>query len=341
MNAALRNLFSNFGTSILLIGAIAFGALAGTLSRSTGEFLGGLVDYTVLTLVSLLFFELRLESLRVSRTDLRFIAVAWVANFVFIPVIGFTVATIFLSGRPLFFTGLVIYFMAPCTDWFLGFTRLAKGNASLGASLIPINMISQLLLFPVYLALFTRWQIGNLIPSVTGTLTEWFLVPFLTAVTLHSLLRVLLPTNIFDQLLVLVGNVIPLMIAILVIEIFAANIPTLRAHVAVFLLILAAVFVFFLSTYLLGEGIARIFRFDYPEHALLAMTTAARNAPLMLGVTAAALPNQPLIYGALIIGMLVEFPHLTVLKHILLKKRAAGLPQKTQLTEPVSYVPAE
>ncbi len=48
--------------------------------------------------------------------------------------------------------------------------------------------------------------------------------------------------------------------------------------------------------------------------------TAARNAPLMLGVTVSAFPGRPLIYAALVIGMLVEFPHLTVLRHLLLKQ---------------------
>lgn len=48
------------------------------------------------------------------------------------------------------------------------------------------------------------------------------------------------------------------------------------------------------------------------------MSLAARNAPLMLAVTMAAIPNQPLIYAALVIGMLVEFPHLTVLQRVLL-----------------------
>jgi hypothetical protein len=43
----------------------------------------------------------------------------------------------------------------------------------------------------------------------------------------------------------------------------------------------------------------------------------------MLGVTAAVFPDQPLVYAALIIGMLVEFPHLTLLKHLLLRKDQA------------------
>ena len=51
------------------------------------------------------------------------------------------------------------------------------------------------------------------------------------------------------------------------------------------------------------------------------MTIAARNAPLMLAFTMAALPGQPLIYAALVIGMLVEFPHLTALRSLLLGAR--------------------
>ena len=80
---------------------------------------------------------------------------------------------------------------------------------------------------------------------------------------------------------------------------------------------LLAVFVFFVITAFLGDGISRLFGLRYPEHALLTMTTAARNAPLMLAVTMAALPGEPLIYAALIIGMMVEFPHLTALQHLL------------------------
>lgn len=61
-------------------------------------------------------------------------------------------------------------------------------------------------------------------------------------------------------------------------------------------------------TFVLSEVISRGCRLAYPEHALLTMTIAARNAPLMLAVTMTVLPGQPLIYAALVIGMLVEFP---------------------------------
>jgi len=37
----------------------------------------------------------------------------------------------------------------------------------------------------------------------------------------------------------------------------------------------------------------------------------------MLAVTAVALSNQPVVYAAIVLGMLIEFPHLTALTHLL------------------------
>jgi ACR3 family arsenite efflux pump ArsB len=56
---------------------------------------------------------------------------------------------------------------------------------------------------------------------------------------------------------------------------------------------------------------------------LLTMTTSARNAPLMLAVTAVALPGQPVLHAAIVLGMLVEFPHLTALVHLFRRRLPA------------------
>ena len=77
---------------------------------------------------------------------------------------------------------------------------------------------------------------------------------------------------------------------------------------------------FFVLTWLVGEFFAKRFRLARPQHVLLSITTTARNSPLMLGLATIALPDQPLVYAVLIIGMLVEFPHLTLLSHLLLRQ---------------------
>ncbi len=117
--------------------------------------------------------------------------------------------------------------------------------------------------------------------------------------------------------------VVVLVIAALIVCLFAANIGTILDHPVPFAWVLPVVFLFFVSTYLVGEGLGRLLRLRYPELVLLTMTTSARNAPLMLAITSVALPGQPLVFAAIVLGMLIEFPHLTALTHLLRRREAA------------------
>jgi len=311
-------------TTLLLIAAIAAGSATGHFAPGAGEALGEQVDHTLLALVALLFFGVRASALLNAARHWRFLAIALAANFALVPFIGYGVASLFLAATPLFMVGLVIYFMSPCTDWFLSFTRLAGGNVALGTALIPVNMAVQLLLYPVYLTLFTSHGVAVEPAVLIETLLHWFLLPLILAQAAHQGLRAALASRWFERILTVADQLTPWVTAALVLQIFAANVATLLEHRTVFAWVLLAVFVFFVLTWLVGEAVSRIFRLPYPEHALLTMTIAARNAPLMLAVTMAALPDQPLIYAALIIGMLVEFPHLTALRQVLLAGRGRG-----------------
>ncbi|MEM6497280.1 MAG: bile acid:sodium symporter [Pseudomonadota bacterium] len=309
------------GTALVLVLAIAGGAITGlTLPQAEG-LLSGQIDFTILLLVFLLLFEVRIQSILSSLNRVSFIAVALIANFVVIPALGFAIASIFLSSHPLFFVGLVIYFMAPCTDWFLGFTRLARGNIALGAALLPINMVVQLLLYPVYLHVFGISAAGDGAGDIFRTLWQWFLVPLLAAIALRLLAESVLRKAQFEFVQSIASLVVPIFLAVLVWQITAANIGTLIAHAQVVLLMLVAIFLFFFLTYVLSEVISGIMNLSYEDRVLITMTTAARNAPLMLALTIVAVPDQPIVYSAIIIGMLLELPHLVALKILLLRRR--------------------
>lgn len=316
---------SNYSTTLLLL-AVVLGSCVGILFPTTGGAAANFIDPTILALVFLLLFELPIKGIFKGITNVRFLVLAWVMNFVLIPLIGFGVASLFLSGDSLFYTGLVIYFMAPCTDWYLGFTRLAKGNVELGAALLPINMVTQIVLFPVYLLAFDTVVAYKVDLSI---LLEWFLKPLVAAIVLRFVLH-----RFIDKLLPICKFLIPLVLVALVGQIFAANINELVAHLSIVPLLLTAIFVFFMVTYVLGELAAKLAKLDYPEHCLLTFTTGARNAPLMLGLATVALPEQPLIYATITVGMLIEFPHLTALKAILLKRFNSGSYQKRATSTP-------
>ncbi len=309
------------GVALVLIVAIIFGSGAGMLFLNIGEVLSNQIDHIVLFLVFLLLFEIRIQNILSSINRMPFIAATLFVNFVAIPVIAFVIASVFLSGHPLFLIGLLIYFISPCTDWFLGFTHMAKGNTGLGASLIPINMIVQLLLYPVYLDILGVTAVENGVADVFQTLLQWFLVPLLLALVLRIVLERVLRKEKFKYVQSWVSLIIPFVLAALVGAIFAANINTLVLHVAVVPLLLCAIFIFFTLSFFLSEGVSNIMRLTYEDRALMTMTTAARNAPLMLALTMVVIPDQPIIYAAIIIGMLLEFPHLTALTVILERRR--------------------
>ncbi len=308
---SLRRTFL-FSTTSLFMSAIICGSVIGFLSPKLGKQAGDLIDPTILILVFLLLFEVPVKGIFKGLNNLRFLSIAWCLNFILNPFIGFIIASVFLSGDKLFYTGLMIYFMAPCTDWFLGFTRLAKGNVELGAALLPINMLTQLILFPVYLLLFDTVVAYKVDLSA---LLVWFLQPLLAAIFLRLVLHRAMPA-----MLGFCKYGIPLLLTLLVGQIFAFNINQLLQYLRVLPLLLLAIFIFFLATYFLAEVVSKVAKFDYQDHCLLTFTTAARNAPMMLGLATIALPDQPLVYATITIGMLIEFPHLTALKVITLRR---------------------
>lgn len=295
------------------------GGLVGLVSPLEGENLSRGFDATLMVMVFLLFFELRLGSVFSAFQNIRFLALAWSANFLIIPAIGFGVASLFFSGQPLLFAGLMIYFLAPCTDWFLGFTRLANGDTELGATLIPINIITQLLLFPFWLWLFANGSGFADLSSLLGMLLQWFLVPLMAAQAIGFAVEQLLPEDWCASILSIVSRYVPFVLAALIFQIFAAHIGEINAELNSAILAATVVCVFFVTTVAAGETLSRLGRLAYPQRALLTMTMAARNAPLMVALTAIAIPNQPLVLAVIVTGMLVEFPLLTALNQLLLK----------------------
>lgn len=304
-------------TGAILIAAIGLGAVLGLSLPAAAKQLSQAIDVTLLLMIFLIFFELRFEAVVQAYGKIKFLAIAWSANFLIIPLVALAIASLFLSSQPLVFVGLMFYFLAPCTDWFLGFTRLAKGDTELGAALIPINLVSQLLLLPLWLWLLTKDAGLDALDAIPSMLLQWFVIPFVASQAVRLSIERFASGNWASSALSLASPMMKLVLAALIVQIFAANIATLIAEPAVFAMVATAVCLFFVATLIVGEGLSRLGQLAYAQRALLAMTMAARNAPLMLAFTALAMPNQPLVVAVIVSAMLVEIPLLTALKRLI------------------------
>ena len=67
------------------------------------------------------------------------------------PLFGYLLGKVFFPGELDIRIGLLMLLVTPCTDWYLVFTGLSKGNVELGMSILPLNLILQIVLLPVHL----------------------------------------------------------------------------------------------------------------------------------------------------------------------------------------------
>ena len=233
-------------TPLLLPVAILVGLALGTFLPGISQSTTPWIDPLVLTLLFLLFFEIRFDPIAEISKNRSFICLVWVTNFLIVPLFAWGIATLFFKGQPALFAGLLLYMLFPCTDWFLAFTRIAKGDVALGSVLMPINLISQLLLFPVYVSFFIGLQSDFNLSSIWPTFGQWFLLPFISAMVIRYLISRFFSPPRLDFFLKSSGTAIPWVLVGLVFCIFSAHTSQLLSYPRVFALVLLAVFLFFL-----------------------------------------------------------------------------------------------
>ena len=124
----------------ILIVAIMMGSFTGFVYSVHSS----LVDYSIIAMLSCLFFNISIAHLLKGVKNKKYLSIAWLVNFVLLPTIAFVVSSIFVDSSSMVFVGLIIYLVAPCTDWFLGFTKLADGDVDVNLALLPINLLSQI-----------------------------------------------------------------------------------------------------------------------------------------------------------------------------------------------------
>lgn len=114
--------------------------------------------------------------------DGRFMLALLVGNFLIIPLVVWLLLWL-LPGKPAIQLGVLLVLLAPCTDWFISFTHLGKGDAGRAIAAAPLLLLGQLLLLPVYLGLFMGQQLFDLASSthLIAAFAGLILLPLLLA----------------------------------------------------------------------------------------------------------------------------------------------------------------
>ena len=165
---------------VIIITAALMGLLLGALTPLSSVS-SGLIEVFLMMLLYILFLSIDLMRIKNSFTNVRFTLTAVVINFVFTPLFGYLLGKVFFPNELDIRIGLLMLLVTPCTDWYLVFTGLSKGNVELGMSILPLNLILQIVLLPVYLLVLIGSEVTMDVASLLGSVAMVLVIPFALA----------------------------------------------------------------------------------------------------------------------------------------------------------------
>lgn len=305
---------------VILLSAIAIG-----LILSNVDFLadntGNLINLFLCLMLYGLFLEVPLKDLKKSFKNVKFTLTSLIINFIWTPLFGYFLGNLFINGNVDIFIGFFMLILTPCTDWYLVFTKMAKGDLNLSLSILPINLILQIILLPVYLILF--FSSGNSInySDLAYSLVIVIVIPFMLA----QITKLILNNDLKQKATGFFSKYQILFLALAVFAIFNSQGNLLFENLNSLLVIFIPLIAFFASNTIIDLLLSEQIHFTYEEYASLTMTTLARNSPLALAIAINSFPGRELIAIALVIGPLIELPVLYIVSRFVLYIKNSGL----------------
>ena len=268
-----------------------------------------------------LFLEVPLGELKDSFKNVKFTSTSLIINFIWTPLFGYFLGSLFLKGNVDILIGFFMLILTPCTDWYLVFTKMAKGNLPLSLSILPINLVLQIILLPVYLILF--FSSGNTMDytQLMYSLIIVIVIPFTAA----QIVKFLLHKELNEKAANLFSSLQIWFLSLAVFCIFASQGELLFENLDSVLTIFVPLILFFIANAIIDLLVSEKINFNYSEYASLTMTTLARNSPLALAIAINSFPGHELISIALVIGPLIELPVLYIMSKFCLWIKDSGL----------------
>ncbi|PVY38943.1 arsenic resistance protein [Pontibacter virosus] len=311
------SLLNKFHTLIILV-AVLLGLLLTQIPLVEAHAASFIIPFLMLMLYGL-FLAMPLRGLKQGFLHKRFVTISLLINFVWTPLLAYLLGYLFLSDQQALWIGFVMLMVTPCTDWYIIFTGISKGNTVLAAAILPLNLLLQVVLLPVYLLLFFN-QTGMLpIEALLEGILLVIAVPFgLAQATRFFMLSSRRQTMFQDRLLPFFESMQIVFLGLAITAMFASEGKLLLGNLEVLYVMLIPLLIFFIINFVLSRLAGRWAGFSYADSVSLSLTTLARNSPVSLAIAVAAFPDTPLIALALIVGPLVELPVLGLFSQALL-----------------------
>ncbi|MFK7918861.1 MAG: arsenic resistance protein [Ilumatobacter sp.] len=305
---------------LLLIAAIGAGLTLSKLAPRLSESIEPAITIGVIALIFLVMLGVDVVGVGRAFTQRRFLTVAISINFVVNPLLAWGLGSTFLGNEPELWAGLILFLVTPCIGWYLIFTELAGGDATLGVSLLAINVALQLLLLPVYLWLFAGRVLAIDITMITTSVATYLLLPFAAAAGVRRFVHAKHRTVTEVQTRLRLSAVKTGALTLVIVAMFASQGDALFDNPSVVWKIAPPIGLFFVLAFGVALVAARLAGLPYEQAALLVFTTTSRNSEASLAIAVTAFAS-PLVALTVVMGPVIELPLLVLMVRCLLALR--------------------
>jgi len=270
---------------------LAFIGLGLALGIGAPQFAEPLAHFLWPLLAALLyatFTQIPLLHIARSFADTRFMAALMVGNFIAIPAF-LALTVIWLPLSPAVLAGVLLVLLVPCTDWFITFTHLGKGDSARAVAAAPLLLLVQLVALPVYLWLFlgSEWFQLTLSTELLSAFAGLILTPLTLAwITEYGAQR----HKAIKHTVYYLGLLPVPLLALVVFMIAASQVNTVFGLSRVLIQVVFIFIGFLLFAALLGKGLGKLFKLPTVSARTLAFSFGTRNSFVMLPI-ALTLPS--------------------------------------------------
>lgn len=260
-------------------GAVLLGGGIGISWPAGSQFLDVLVWPVLGMLLFATFTQMNLAEIPRSIRDLRFLGAALIGNFVLIPVIVFGLVQL-VPDNDAMALGLLLVLLVPCTDWFITFSQLGGGDAVRASALTPITLLTQLAMLPLYLSLFTGFELSTVFgPGQLAPALLVLVIP-LTAAALTELgARTFRPlATVRDR-----SGWLPVpLLAVVILFVSASHVEPVRQNLTVLPWVVLVGILFLISGLALAKLLAVAMKLPAAQGRTLTFSLGTRNSFIVL-----------------------------------------------------------
>lgn len=288
------------------LGAILFGVALSIRAPGLGPWFDTLLWPFLGALLYTTFVQVPLLHLRDAFRDTRFLVALLLGNFVLVPLLVWALVLL-LPDIPALRLGVLLVLLVPCTDWFITFTQLGRGDTARAIAVTPLNLLLQLLLLPFYLWLMLpSEQLGSVLavedlaPAAIGLIG----IPLLLAALTERWVEADRAERAVWRERLAWGPVPLLTLVMLLIAGAQSSVVRDSGPLLISLLPIFAAFV--LGAALIARMLAGVFRLPVTSGRTLAFSLGSRNSFVALPFALALPAGWELAVVAIVFQSLVE-----------------------------------